>query len=138
MAFSNLHSPQQPFFSAASYCIFFIFIFNFKISFLGLKDCINLFFFIVKLTNFFDTFFTVLILPHFFLSLIFLLSFYCLFWAFLFPFFRTILMRNIFYCVAFVTRHIRVIKSALIISLEMHSQNFLRAESFWKLEYNIQ
>ena len=45
-------------------------------------------------------------------------------------------MRNIFYHIALFTRHIRAIKSAVIILLQARSQEFLRAENFGKLGYN--
>ena len=46
-------------------------------------------------------------------------------------------MRNIFHRQAFLNHHTRVIKSALVISLQARSQEFLGAESFGKLGYNI-
>ena len=73
---------------------------------------------------------------------LFLLWFFCFsftvcFRLFISFFSCTILMRNIFYRIAFLTRHIRMIKSALIILLQVLSQGFLRAGSFGKLGYNI-
>ena len=78
----------------------------------------------------------VFLLPHFFLSLIFCISFIACFRLFYFLFCR-ILMRNIFYHIGFFTCHILVIKSALIILLQGRSQECLRSGSSSKPGYNI-
>ena len=102
--------------STTSLKIFFVYIFSFKISSLGLKDCI--FPFLSYLDKFLLFFYFVFLLHHFFLSLIFCFSSIVCFRLFYF-FFCSSLMRNIFYHTAFLTRHIRVIKSALIILLQV-------------------
>ena len=83
------------------------------------------FLFTVILTNFCDTFFCFfLLLPYFFLSLIFLLLFYCLFSAFLHNF-----NEKHFFSSTILERF----SSAYIILLQGRSQEFLRAGSFGKL-----
>ena len=109
---------------------FFIFIFNFKISFLLFKDYISLFLpnLLWQISSTLFCFCFVFLLSYLFLSLTFLLFFDCLFPAFLFPvIFWTILIRNIFYQVAFLIRHVGVISKAHIILLQGRSQEFLRA-----------
>ena len=115
--------------STTSLKIFFILIFSFKISSLGLKDFIFSFLsYFGKFLLFFFCF--VFILHHFFLSLIFRFSFIVCFRRFYFLF-CSILMRNIFYHIAFLTRHIRVIKSAPIFLLQ---QPGIIARNFWRQE----
>ena len=74
-----------PFSCTYSLKIFFIFIFGFKISSLGLKDCISSF--IVTLENFFCTFLLCFPFASFFSFSDFLFFFYCLYSTFLFPIF---------------------------------------------------
>ena len=101
--------------STTSLKIFFIYIFSFKISSLGLKDFV--FPFLSYLDKFILFFYFAYLLHHvFFLSFSAFLSLFV--FDFLFLFFCSILMTNIFYHIAFLTRHIRVIKSALIILLQ--------------------
>ena len=67
-----------------------------------------------------------------------LLFVFCFFISFFLAQFETFgKMRNIFHRQAFLNHHTRVIKSALVISLQARSQEFLGAESFGKLGYNI-
>ena len=83
------------------------------------------FLFTVTLINLFDTFFCfVLLLPYFFLSLIFLLLFYCLFSAFLHNFNEKHFLSSTI---------IERFSNAYIILLQGCSQEFLRAGSFCKL-----
>ena len=124
-----------PISSSYSLKIFFILISSFKISSLVLKDCIFSF------HSFLDKF-----LQHIFALFSFCLIFFCLWFSaflllfvfgFFISFFCTILIRNIFYHIGFFTRHILVIKSALIILLQARSQECLRWGSSSKPGYNI-
>ena len=108
------------FFKKSDYWIFFVFIFNFKISPLLLKDCTNLLISKLRCQIYLTTFLLLLCFPFvlFFLSYISLLFFDCLFPAFWFPvIFWTIFMTNIFYYVALLIRHIGIISTAHIILL---------------------
>ena len=124
MAISNLlsylrscHFPSHLSIKS-DYSIFFICIFNFKISSLLLKDCINPFLSKVTLTNFFDLFLLLLCFPFvlFFLSLISLLFFDCLFPALISCYFLNN-FRNIFHYITDLIRYIGVISIAHIILL---------------------
>ena len=101
-----------------------------KSRFLLFKDYISLFLpnLLWQISSTLFCFCFVFLLSYLFLSLTFLLFFDCLFPAFLFPvIFWTILIRNIFYQVAFLIRHVGVISKAHIILLQGRSQEFLRA-----------
>ena len=109
----------------SDYWILFIFTFYFNIPFLGLKGCIYLFFSQLLYQICLILFCFVLLLPYFFLSLIFLLLFYCLFSAFLHNF-----NEKHFFSSTILERF----SNAYIILLQGRSQELLRAGSFGKLE----
>ena len=85
---------------------------------------------IVTLTNFVDTFFTSFsFCPIFFFLWFFCFSFVLCFCLLYFSLFAQFSWETFFCRIAFLTRHIRVIKSALIISLEPET---FESGKFWQ------